>query len=642
MDPASTHTETVIDERYALRALLGSGGSAVVHAADDLRLGRRVALKTLRRELASDPAVVTAFLREARVAAALNHPGIVAVHDVHEHPRADPKAPPWMVLEYVDGRTLRDILRSEGTLRPARALGVLAEVLDALDHSHARGVIHRDVSPGNVMVATTGQIKVTDFGIAAAIGPFATREGPRDPQAEGEVVRGTAAYLSPEQARATAVDARSDIYSAGCLLFALLTGRPPFAAETVADLARKHVREDPPAPSAVRPGLPSVLDRVVLRALAKDPADRYPDAAAMRTALLEVRDDLLGSDPDAPTEAMIFRKPIPPLLAPGDPDGGPDQTGQTGLPDLPEQVDRRAEAVRGAVVAALMIVASAVLSGALWWTSLAGAGDPEAVAATEVLVPALTGMNVESAHDLLVNRRLQPGTVRSEVSSTIPAGRVIRTNPAAGARVAERQQVDLVVSTGKAATWVPNLVGRTLDDARTALEARGLEVGTLTRRDAAHRSGVVLESMPAPTTAVPPGSSVALVVASGRSVVPDVKGLDVGAVRQALTSAGFRVGDTRVGEPTESPAGAVPGTVLRTYPVAGTRARVGEQIALVVAGAPDPSPSPTSQPSPDPRPTSPQPSPTPTPLPSDTPSPDPTPTPTPSVSPTTTPTPRQG
>jgi eukaryotic-like serine/threonine-protein kinase len=632
MDPASTRPGTVIDERYALRALLGSGGSAVVHAADDLRLGRRVAIKTLRTELASDPEVVTAFLREARVAAALNHPGIVAVHDVHEGTRADAHAPPWMVLEFVDGQTLRDILKAERQVPPARAVGILADVLEALEHSHARGVVHRDVSPGNVMVAANGQIKVTDFGIAAAVGRFAKREGRRDPQSVGDVVRGTAAYLSPEQARASAVDARSDVYSAGCLLFTMLTGRPPFTADTVAELARMHVREQPPTPSSVRPDLPARLDPIVLRALAKDPADRFPDAASMRAALLEVRGDLVGADPDAPTAAMIFRRPAAPL-----PGGQEHDTGEVG--DQPPEPDRRSEAIRGAVVAGLMIAASALLSRVLWWTTEAGAGDPAAVEPTRVVVPTLTGMDVDAAHDLLVDNQLQPGVVRSEVNSTIPEGRIIRTNPAAGAQVSERQRVDLVVSTGKAATWVPELVGRTLADARAALTSRGLRVGTLTKRDSAHSPDVVLESIPAQSTAVTPGSSVAIVVASGWSVVPDVKGLDVGAAREALTSAGFAAGGTRVGEPNEVPAGAVPGSVLRTYPVAGSRAPVGEQIGLVVSGAtPEPSPSPTSRPSPEPQPTSPRPSPTsPTPSPTKTQTPSPTPTPTTSPSPSATP-----
>src|SRR5256714_7228868 len=262
--------------RYELAEVLGYGGMAEVHRGRDIRLGRDVAVKTLRADLARDPAFQSRFRREAQSAASLNHPSVVAVYDTGEDPAADGGSAPYIVMEYVDGRTLRDLLQTEGLLLPQRALEITADVLAALDYSHRAGIIHRDIKPGNVMLTRAGDVKVMDFGIARAL------TGATSTMTQTAAVVGTAQYLSPEQARGEHVDQRSDIYSTGCLLYELLTGRPPFVGDSPVAVAYQHVREDVIPPSRVNPDVTPAIDAIVLKAMAKNPANRYQSAGDMR------------------------------------------------------------------------------------------------------------------------------------------------------------------------------------------------------------------------------------------------------------------------------------------------------------------------------------------------------------------------
>src|SRR3954471_23151491 len=264
--------------RYELGEVLGFGGMAEVHRGRDVRLGRDVAIKMLRSDLARDPGFQGRFRREAQSAASLNHPSIVAVYDTGEE-TAGGEAAPYIVMEYVEGRTLRQVLEAEGRLLPQRALELTAQICAALDQAHRAGIVHRDVKPGNVMLTPGGEVKVMDFGIARAVtGTGAT-------MTQTAAVIGTAHYLSPEQARGEHVDARSDVYSTGCLLYELLTGAPPFSGESAVAVAYQHVREDPTPPSAVEPDVPPSVDAIVLVAMAKNPANRYASAAEMRADL---------------------------------------------------------------------------------------------------------------------------------------------------------------------------------------------------------------------------------------------------------------------------------------------------------------------------------------------------------------------
>ena len=293
--------------RYELDGVVGRGGMAEVYRARDIRLDRIVAVKTLREDLARDATFQARFRREAQSAASLNHPSIVAVYDTGED-MAGPAHVPYIVMEYVDGRTLRELLRDDRRLLPERALEITDGVLRALDYSHRNGIVHRDIKPGNVMLTRSAEVKVMDFGIARAVS---------DTQAtmtQTAQVIGTAQYLSPEQARGERVDARSDLYSTGCLLYELLTGRPPFTGDSPVAIAYQHVRENPIPPSRVDPEIPAWADSIVLKAMAKDPAERYQSAAEMRT---DIQRALSGVPVAAPPQATEMYAPGTQRMGPG-------------------------------------------------------------------------------------------------------------------------------------------------------------------------------------------------------------------------------------------------------------------------------------------------------------------------------------
>ena len=279
-----------LSDRYELGEILGFGGMSEVHLARDLRLHRDVAVKVLRADLARDPSFYLRFRREAQNAAALNHPAIVAVYDTGE--AETPNGPlPYIVMEYVEGVTLRDIVHTDGPMPPQRAIEIIADACQALNFSHQHGIIHRDVKPANIMISKTGAVKVMDFGIARALADSGNSV------TQTAAVIGTAQYLSPEQARGETVDARSDVYSLGCVLYEILTGEPPFVGDSPVAVAYQHVREDPVPPSQRHAGISPELDAVVLKALAKNPDNRYQTAAEMRADLIRVHS---GEAPDAP------------------------------------------------------------------------------------------------------------------------------------------------------------------------------------------------------------------------------------------------------------------------------------------------------------------------------------------------------
>jgi serine/threonine protein kinase len=301
-EPGTASREESLSNRYELGETLGYGGMSEVHRGHDARLGRDVAVKVLRADLAPDPTFQERFRREAQNAVALDHPAIVAVYDTGET-QTEAGALPYIVMEYVDGRTLREIIKTEGPLPEQRACEIMADVCAALDFSHRNGIVHRDMKPGNVMLTRSGAVKVMDFGIARAL-----TDG-QSAVTQTAAVIGTAQYLSPEQARGEAVDARSDVYSAGCVLFEMLTGEPPFQGESPVAVAYQHVREDPKAPSEVNPAVSGQLDSIVLKALSKNPANRYQSAAEMRADVVRV---LAGQRPSAPAVTPVPNSPTGP------------------------------------------------------------------------------------------------------------------------------------------------------------------------------------------------------------------------------------------------------------------------------------------------------------------------------------------
>src|SRR5664279_5524223 len=304
-------TPRLVGSRYELGELIGYGGMAEVHLGRDVRLGRDVAIKVLRADLARDPSFLHRFRREAQAAAGLNHPSIVSVYDTGEDIGGSGTSQPYIVMEFVEGRTLRDILKAEGRLPPRRAMEIIADVCAALDFSHRAGLVHRDVKPANVMITRTGAVKVMDFGIARAVADNSATV------TQTANVIGTAQYLSPEQARGEPVDARSDVYSTGCLLYELVTGAPPFQGDSPVAVAYQHVRENAPAPSSRVRDLPRALDSIVMKALAKNPQNRYQSASEMRSDLQRALADQPVAAESVMTDAertqFIARTPPPPV-----------------------------------------------------------------------------------------------------------------------------------------------------------------------------------------------------------------------------------------------------------------------------------------------------------------------------------------
>jgi eukaryotic-like serine/threonine-protein kinase len=565
--------------RYELGEILGYGGMAEVHRGRDVRLGREVAIKMLRADLARDPGFQGRFRREAQSAASLNHPSIVAVYDTGEE-RADGEAAPYIVMEYVEGRTLREVLESEGRLLPHRALEITAEVCAALDQAHRAGIVHRDVKPGNVMLTPTGDVKVMDFGIARAVtGSGAT-------MTQTAAVIGTAHYLSPEQARGEHVDARSDVYSTGCLLYELLTGGPPFSGDSAVAVAYQHVREEPTPPSRVEPDVTPAVDAIVLKSLAKNPANRYQTAGEMRS---DIERALAGR----PVEAT-------PVLA--------DDTAMVIAPAATTVLLRQPPQRHGGRTAAYTMLGLATI--AVFLVALLVARSLLSGGSGEVNTPRLIGLSLQDAEATLAAKGLAVGKVSSAYDPKVPKGSVVDQDPTADILLKRGDTVDLVVSLGVHIVAVPTVVGLNQDEAKSQLRAAGLKVGNVADRNSDAPAGQVLGTNPRGGSRVPEGTAVTLFVSNAQVKVPDVVGRDAATAEALLEQAGFTV--------TEKPAAVFDshqpeGQVLSQTPTGGTYAKTGSIVTVFVDTKPSPSPTPSS-PSPTGSPsTSPSGSPSPTP-----------------------------
>ncbi|NEK60155.1 Stk1 family PASTA domain-containing Ser/Thr kinase [Geodermatophilus sabuli] len=552
-------TPQVLGERYEIGGVLGRGGMAEVHRGRDLRLGREVAVKVLRQDLARDPSFQVRFRREAQAAASLNHPAIVAVYDTGED-RTTSGATPYIVMEYVEGQTLRDVLRTEGVLPPQRAMSLAADICGALDFSHRNGIVHRDVKPGNVMLTPEGSVKVMDFGIARAVSDSAAT------MTSTAAVIGTAQYLSPEQARGEGVDARSDVYSLGCMLYELVTGAPPFTGDSPVAVAYQHVREDPRLPSSINPAIPPDLDAILLKAMSKNPANRYQSAADMRNDLLRA---LAGQRVEA-TPVMNDADKTTVLGA------TPGYGGEWDEDDADRR--RRRNRVIAAVVAALVLIGG-VVAIALLLNS--GEDDPPPTA--QVTVPQLTGQPRAEAEAAITGARLTVGDVTTEITDDEAAvGTVLTSTPAGGAEVDEGTAVDLVVGAAPDTIAVPPVVNLDVDDARTALTNAGFTSRPSTEQgDSLEAEGTVIAVDPEQGTQVPPATAITLSVSDGDAEVRDVVGQEQAAATQALRGDGF----TNVtAEPVESDQPQ--GTVVAQDPAAGSQATADAPITLQVSSGP--------------------------------------------------------
>jgi serine/threonine-protein kinase len=544
----------------------------------------------LRSDLARDPSFQVRFRREAQAAASLNHPAIVAVYDTGED-RSSSGATPYIVMEYVEGETLRDVLRREGVLSPERAMNFAADICAALDFSHRNGIVHRDVKPGNVMVTPQGTVKVMDFGIARAVSDSAAT------MTSTAAVIGTAQYLSPEQARGESVDARSDVYSVGCLLYELVTGAPPFTGDSPVSVAYQHVREDPRLPSSINPAIPPELDAILLKAMSKNPANRYQSAADMRADLLRaIAGQRVEATPvmgDAEKTTILGAAPA----GYGDAERWDDE--QDGA-----RTRRRRRALVIAGVVGLLVVLGAVLGAVLL-----NRGGSAAPAVTTLAVPDVTNQDQNTATQTLQNAGFRIGTTTPVASTAQQKGLVVSTNPAGGARVTKGTAVSLNVGSGPDALAVPDVTGRTASQAIALLKRAGF-TGNIDQEptDSLTTKGRVVESVPGEGAQAAPDDTITLKISSGTIALPDVTGKTEAAARQALVAAGFS--QNQITSTAVERDDVAQGTVAGTDPAAGTPVGAGGTINLQIAQPTPPqttttpaapttttSPSPTTSPS---------------------------------------------
>ncbi|MGL5826567.1 MAG: Stk1 family PASTA domain-containing Ser/Thr kinase [Nocardioides sp.] len=567
----------VVGGRYQLGELLGRGGMAEVRKGTDARLGRAVAVKRLRTDLVGDATFLARFHREAQASASLNHPAIVAVYDTGDETPTDPHgvSQPYIVMEYVAGRTLRDILREGRKILPERALEITSGVLSALDYSHRAGIIHRDIKPGNVMLTPSGDVKVMDFGIARAISDASAG------MTQTAAVVGTAQYLSPEQARGETVDSRSDVYSTGCLLYELLTGRPPFVGDSPVSVAYQHVREPATPPSMHDDDLSPQVDAIVMKALAKRVEDRYQSAAAMRTDIERL---LAGRPVQAPPVEVSEPTYYPPTTP-----ATPTLTAATqthlaggGEPDR----DRRRAIWLWAFG---FLIVGALVAGAALLNSLSE--DPP----TKVQVPVLIGLNEQEARTAIGDAGLEVGDIERRSDDEVPVNLVISQDPDRDLFVSPQSRVDLVISTGKPEVAVPSVVNQSRSEARAALTRERLKV-KFVEQESDLPAGTIISTDPAAGVKVAEGATVTAYYSDGPEVVPSVVGMRKGQAIEILEDAGFRV-DIVETNATEEPAG----TVIKQSPSgeesAPANATVTIQVSTYVTPGPTGTPDPTGDPS---------------------------------------------
>lgn len=551
----------VLGNRYEVGDLIGRGGMAEVHLGYDTRLSRTVAIKILRSDMAQDATFLARFRREAQSAAALNHPSIVSVYDTAEetvYSSTGEEVPlPYIVMEYVKGRTVASLLENGDPVPIAEAVQIVVGVLNALEYSHREGIIHRDIKPGNIMLTMDGKVKVMDFGIARAVADSAATV------TQTNSVVGTAQYLSPEQARGEVVDARSDLYSTGAVLYELLTGRPPFIGDSAVAVAYQHVSTAPTPASEIASDIPDSIDRVVMKSLAKRREDRYQNAAEFRTDLLAAA---RGEGVEAPavttwTPAAAFAatqvQTIPGTgtgtAAPAGNGTGTGTMSATGTQPGTEDAStggrtKRSRKRRWLLTLAIILIVAAI-AGIVWMATSGGFEGPTpspSVTSSEpatATVPTLTNMSESQARTAVENAGLIFARGTDISSNTVEKGLAVSSNPAFGTEVQQGSTVRVSFSSGPESVQVPDLTGMTTAQASQALQNVGLIIGSVTNVDdpSQDKDRIVTQTPEADST-VDPGSSVNVQIASGLVVVPDLGGMTESEASQALSDAGLLMG----------------------------------------------------------------------------------------------------
>jgi eukaryotic-like serine/threonine-protein kinase len=552
----------LVGDRYELGELIGYGGMAEVHRGRDTRLNREIAIKVLRADLARDPSFLNRFRREAHSAAGLNHPSIVSVYDTGEDITHDGTPQPFIVMEFVEGRTLRDIVKAEGKLPVRRAMEIVADVCAALDFSHRNGIVHRDIKPANVMITPSGAVKVMDFGIARAVADNSATV------TQTANVIGTAQYLSPEQARGETVDARSDVYSTGCLFYELVTGVPPFQGDSPVAVAYQHVRENPVMPSARVPEVPRAVDSIVMKALAKNQLNRYQSAGDMRQDL----ERALANQPvsaesvmtDAERTQFIARTPPPPVAL--------------RRPDYaePEEDDhRRTGLIWAAVVVALLLVIGVAAYAIVF---LGKDNGP-----SRVDVPTgLLGEKPTAVEQQITNASLKP--VRgddigdsNDCDQQVDEGLVCKVSPVEGTSVKEHTEVVYQVYV-IAQVQVPFVEGKQLEEAERLLNQAKLG-WNLHKVNRVAAAGTVVRQDPPAFQKVAPNTKIDLYYSSGKVRLPDVRNLSVGDAQAKLNPNFTNIVVSDTPQTTTDPA--KDGKVASESPTPGNLYPPGTQVTLV-------------------------------------------------------------
>ena len=565
--PADPLIGTLVDGRYQVVARIARGGMATVYEAVDTRLDRTVALKMMSAALAEDPGFVTRFRREARAAAQLSHPHVVGVYD-----QGEAAGIPYLAMEYVPGRTLRDVLRDYGALTPEQALTVLDPVLEALSAAHDAGFVHRDIKPENILISDDGRVKVTDFGLARAVTNNTTAT-------QGMII-GTVAYLSPEHVERGDADARSDVYGAGICLFEMVTGQVPFAADSPITVAYQHVNADVPSPSSLRPTIPPDVDALVATATRRDPDLRYPDCRAFLADVRRVRRTLPPPQPlSKDTQDTLI---VPADMAAG---GGTPPPVVTVRPvtegaaaaAAPRAARRRRG--RGWLVALLVLLLAVGGAAFAGWYLAAGPGK-------QVTVPGVIGMDQTAATAALQQVGLRLDVSGEEYSETVAVGLVLSSDPEPGASTAADSVVSVVLSKGPERYAVPDVKGKPLAQAEAALVEAKLAVGVITEDwDPAVPDGSVASTDPPVGEELKPGSLVNIVVSKGPKPVklPNLAGVALAEAQAQLEAAGLVVTTTE-----EFSTEYAEGQVVSSTPPKGERVPVGSTVELVVSKGPPP------------------------------------------------------
>jgi len=547
----------ILDGRYRIEDRIARGGMATVYAATDLRLDRYVAIKVMHASLAEDSAFVSRFVREAKSAARLSDPHVVAVYD-----QGEDSGLIYLVMEFVPGRTVRDVLREFGRLSPEQALTILDPVLQALDAAHAAGFVHRDVKPENVLLTDDGRVKVADFGLARAISA-----GNATAATQGLLI-GTVAYLSPEQVQRGIADARSDVYGAGILLYEMITGSVPFAGETPLAVAYQHVNAVVPVPSSVRPGIPAEVDALVARATERDPDVRYPNAASFLADLRRIRSGLPAPRPFGVGESNASTLIVPLTGL---------QTGpilHNSLDAPPTLVAAPRKRRKGLITFIVFAVIAALVAGAAWYL---GVGK-------KVTVPAVSGLTAAAAQAKLKPLNLALSIGGQQFSETIPSGHIISTNPQAGTDVRDGSTIAAIVSKGLERYAIPQVAGMSVADATAAITDSSLTVGgQTTAYDEKIAKGKVIGTNPPANQKLKRDQQVTLIVSKGPAPVPvpNLVGRSLSSAEKSLTNIGLEYSVSR-----EYSKSVPTGHVISTDPKAGEKANRGDSVSLVVSKGP--------------------------------------------------------